>query len=325
MLHLARSAKPGGLLHVEPFDYSKLPKVHLQEIKLLEAVQTYLPRAGFSDELAKAIKILISREIGPKFSFHRDHMSAVNVPQKIQALTRQGVYLVFGLPPLDQKGVLEIDPLLAHMAIDKLLGGTGEALTMVRPLTEIEEAVLSFLFMKIFALIFDRCGKQAQVHFRLEAFRSSPEEVLPLVKNVQDGVYFSFHLSLGDRAGYARLILPLPMAQKAVLEPREGVAASPEKELEYYGARLENLGYLETEIWTELGRTSLKVVDINRLEPGDVIVLEKTQARVEGGRLAGALPVRIGRGERGSFRGEIVAAGDRLKVRLTGVDLEQPI
>jgi flagellar motor switch protein FliM len=313
-------------LHIEPFDFSRLPKVSTQETKLLEAIQTYLPRAGFAEELSKAIKILISREIGPKFSFHRDHMSAVNVSQKIQGLTRQGVYLVFGLPPLDQKGVLEIDPLLAHMAIDKLLGGTGEPLTMIRPLTEIEEAVLSFLFMKLFALIFDRCGKQAQVHFRLEAFRSSPEEVLPLVKNVQDGVYFSFHLSLGDRAGYARLILPLPMAQKAVMEPREGaVATSPEKELEYYGARLENLGYLETEMWTELGRTSLKVVDINRLEPGDVVVLEKTQARVEGGKLTGTLPVRIGRGERGSFRGEIVPSADRLKVRLTGVQLEQPV
>src|SRR5262249_33565500 len=138
-------------------------------------------------------------------------------------------------------------------------------------------------------------------------------------------VYFSFHLSLGDRAGFARLILPLPVVQKSVLEPREGIAPAPEKDLEYYGARLENLGYLETEVWTELGRTSLRVVDINRLEPGDVIVLEKTQARVQGGKLLGALPVRIGRGERGSFRGEIIPSGDRLKVRLTGVDLEQQV
>ena len=311
---------------IEPFDFSKLPKVFLQETKLLEAIQTYLPRAGFAEEMAKAIKTMVSREIGSQFSFHRDHMSAVNVPQKLQGSTKPGVYLVFGLPPLDQKGILEVDPLLAHMAIDKLLGGTGEALTMVRPFTEIEEAVLSFLFMKIFALIFDRCGKQASVHFRMEALCSSSEEALPLVKNVQEGVSFSFHLSLGDRAGYARLILPLLVVQKSILEFRElREDMASEKDMEYYGARLENLGYLQTELWTELGRTSLKVVDINRLEPGDVILLERTQARVEGGRLVGTLPVRIGRGERGSFRGEIIPSGDRLKVRLTGVDLEQQV
>lgn len=310
-------------MHIELFDFSKLPKVSRQELKLLEAVQSYLPRSGFSEELGKALKILLTRELGPQFSFNRDHMAAVNLPQKIQGLTRQGVYLVFALPPLEQRGVLEIDPLIAHMAIDKLLGGTGEALTMVRPLTEIEEAVLSFLFMKVFNLIFERCGKQANVHFRMEALKSAPEEVLPLMKGTQDGVYFSFHLSLGDRAGYARLLLPTPVIQKAVLETKE-TAPAPEKD-EYYGARLENLGYLETEIWTELGRTSLKVADINRLEPGDVIVLEKTQAHVQGGKLVGALPVRVGRGERGAFRGEIIPSENRLKVRLTGVELEQQV
>jgi flagellar motor switch protein FliM len=315
-------------LNVQPFDFTKLPKVSRQEAKLLEAIQTYLPRAGFSEELAKAIKILVGREIGPKFSFHRDHMAVVNIPQKLQGLTRQGVYLLFNLPPLDQKGILEIDPLIAHMAIDKLLGGTGEALTMIRPLTEIEEAVLSFLCLKIFSLIFDRCGKQARVHFRMEGFRSSPEEIIPLFRNAPEGVSLSFHLTLGDRAGYARLLLPTPMAQKTLLEPLEGVASQGlgmEREMEYYGARLANLGYLQTEVWTELGRTSLKVADINRLEPGDVIVLERTQARVQAGRLSGSLPVRIGRGERGSFRGEIVPSPDRLKVKLAAVDLEQQV
>lgn len=298
------------------------------EIKLLEGIQTYLPRAGFSDELAKALKLLIRREAGPKFTFEKDHMSAVDIPQKLQGLTKQGVYLVFGLPPLEAKGVLEIDPLIAHMMIDKLLGGSGEALTMIRPLTEIEEGVLSFLFLKIFAMIFDRCGKQARVHFRMEGFRSSPEEIMPLFKNQREGVYFSFHLTLGDRAGYARLLLPLPMAQKVVLDPSEGVAPSDggvDKELEYYGARLANLGYVQTELWTELGRTSLQVKEINQLEPGDVIVLERTQARVAGGKLAGSLPIRVGRGERGSFRGEIVPSADRLKVKLAAVDLEQQV
>lgn len=315
---------------VQPFDFSKLPKVSRQEVKLLEAIQAYLPRVGFSDELRKALKILVTREIGPTFSFHRDHMAAVNIPQKLQGLTRQGVYVLFGLPPLSEKGILEIDPLIAHMAIDKLLGGAGEALTMIRPLTEIEEGVLSFLFLKIFAMIFDRCGKQARVHFRMEGFRSSPEEILPLFKTHPEGIYFSFHLTLANRAGYARLLLPTPMAQKAFLDVLDNVGegASPdadvEKEMQYYAARLANLGYLQTELWTELGRTSLKVKEINQLEAGDVIVLEKTQARVQEGKLTGSLPLRIGLGERGSFRGEIVPSPKKLQVRLAGVDLEQP-
>jgi flagellar motor switch protein FliM len=177
----------------------------------------------------------------------------------------------------------------------------------------------------MFALVFERSGKQARVHFRMEGFRSSPEEVAPLFKSQPDGVYFSFQLTLGNRGGYARLLLPTPMAQKAVLEAGEGAAAGEDRESEYYGARLANLGFVPADVWTELGRTTLKVADINGLEPGDVILIDRTQARIQQGRLSGSLSVRLGRGDRGSFRGEIVPSADRLQVRLTAVDLEQQV
>ena len=192
---------------------------------------------------------------------------------------------------------------------------------MLRPLTEIEEGVISYLFLKILSEIFERCGRSARVHFRLEECRSSPEGLLPLPRG---GVLISYRLSLGDRSGYARLILPSPFVEKALLEPLEGAEIGG-RELTYYAARLSNLGFIETNLWAEIGSVSLRGTDLKNLEAGDVVLLDKTQARWHDGKLEGHLPLRLGRGECGAFRGEVVSGEGPLRLKLEGMDLEHPV
>lgn len=322
-------------MDVRPFDFSRLPKVSRQEVQLMESLKDLFPRIGFTDELGRAIKILVGRELGMAFSLRCERIESVIVTEKLRSFSHEGIFLTFGLPPVEQKGVLEIDPFLAHGAIDKLLGGScgfGEsaAASNRHSLTDIEDGVLTYLFLKIFSLIFDRCGASARVHFRMEGFRSGLGDVLKLYRPAEKGIFLSFSLGLGERSGFARMILPNAIAQKVFLDPLEGIRTDNARELEYYGARLANFGFLETQLWAELGRTVLTVRDINALETGDVIRLEKTQAHSEAGRLSGSLSLRVGRGERGAFRGELMTQGDALRVntlrvKLEGMEGEQPV
>ncbi len=307
------------MAEAKPFDFSKLPKISGQEAKLIQSLQAFLPRIGFTEDLRRTLKLMVARELGLPFDLEKERVTTVAVASKLATLTRQGVYLVFGMAPLERKAILELDPLLAHMAIDKLIGGPGTLPEMVRPLTEIENGVLSYLFLKILSVIYERCGSSARVQFRLEGIDFSPDRLAASSPKTEDGILITYRLTLGKRAGYARLILPSPVAQKIFLEPLEG-AESEEREREFYGAKLANLGFLDTVLWGELGRTTVTAGEINRLEPGDVIVLEKTSARVEKGNLAGTLAVRVGRGEQGSLQGTIIAAsGDRLRLEISGV------
>lgn len=310
-------------MDARPFPFEKLPKVSRQETNLLESLQALLPRVGFDKELGKAVRLFVRRELGVPFSFKGERLKVVHVAEKVHAFSRQGVFVVFGLPPLESRGVLEIDPMIAHMAIDRMLGGPGHPPAMLKELTDIEEAVLSYLFLKIFALVFERCGGSPKVHYRMEKLCTTPDAVLEFYRGTDKGLYSSFQLSFGDRAGYARLILPLPLAEKSFLEgTAESASGGEAVDLLEAGVRLRKLGFLQTSLWTELGRTTLQVRDINALEPGDVVVLENTQAHVQNGRLTGALPIRVGNGERGSLRGTILPDDRRLKVRLDAVDLE---
>ncbi len=293
-----------------PFDFSKLPKISSQEAKLLKDLQLFSPRIDSTKNLGQAVQILIARELGSSFSLAVERIASVSVAQKLQEFPRQGVYVVIGLEPLEQKAVLELDPLITHMAVDRLLGGKGELLTAVRPLTEVEEGVLSYLVLKILALIYER-GKSEKVHFRLEGIASSSDEILKKIRPEDPGIMISCRLRLDSQTGYARLILPSPLAQKAFLESpglskEEGVDAC---------ARLSRLGFLGTSLWAELGRTTLNVGEINHLEPGDVVLLENSRAHSEGGQLKGSLSLRVGRGEK-SLRGEIVSNTGPLMVRL---------
>lgn len=298
----------------KPFPFERLPKTSLQSSQLVKALQVYLPRIGFSAQLGKNIRALVSKELGGKFSFQQEKITSLN-PITAMTLAPTSVYAVMGMSPLTEKAILEIDLLLAHRAIDKLLGGKGDPkgdpMTSMRPLTEIESGVLSYLLLKILEMIFQRCGESAKVHFRLEGIQSL-EEVSSLLKNQESVVQMTFKAQLDQGSGSVRLFLPLQTVEDNI------------KDHEYEAARLSNFGYVQTSLWAELGRTSLLVREVNQLESGDVVVLENTAARVSGGKLEGCLPLRIGSGNLGSFRGRVVA-GDPVKLRLESARLEYSI
>lgn len=305
---------------IKPFNFRELPKVSRQEATLLEGLMASLPRIGFSDNLSQSLKTLLGKLFGTRVSIEIQKIQSFDFSPGGSALPPQGVYLTFGLAPLQEKAVLELDPFLTHVAIDRLLGGTGEPPVMMRPLTEIEEGVLSYIFLKILAEIFERCGRSARLHFRLEGIRPTPE-------GIPGGstLFLFFRISLGGRSGYARLILPTLFAQKALLEPLEGTAPGTERDLQYYAARFMNLGFLQTELWAEIGSATLKGRELMSLEPGDVVVMEKTSARFHDGRLEGVIPLKLGLGQSGALRGEVISGEGPLCVKMEGVDLTHPL
>lgn len=308
---------------VKKFSLDRLPKVSRQDMENISLLTAFLPRFGMTDQIPRAVKRLVSRNLGVPFSFKRLKVSNVPFRQVVQKLPRQGVYLVLGAAPLEERAFLEIDPFMIHLAVDKLLGGRDEPPTMMRPPTEVEQGVLSYLFLKILHAIFEKSGRSAKVHFRLEGFRFSANEILEMQSTVseEDCLLVTFRIEMGDRSGYARLILPAPFVQNVLVEDgSEG--AVPKNEVQHYASRLEGLGFLETSLWVEIGKTTLEKKDFGELEPGDVVLLEETQVRLENKKLAGTLPVRLGQGLCGSFRGSLVSQDGPMQVKLEGVELE---
>ncbi len=314
---------------MKPFPFEKIPKIDAREEEMKILLRKFRAGSDFFSSLRRVIQETLSRELSQDFSCRLEKPSWASLNEKIRALAPQGIYLTFSLSPSPEKAVLEIDPLIAHAAVDKLLGGAGEFPVSMRPLTEIEEGVLTFLFLKIFAGVFEAKSLQSEegapLHFRMQGLVFSQDELAPAVsfseEDSEDALQIPLKLSFRGRSGYARLLLPRIMAESMAANVSDGVEASEAPEISDT-AKLARLGFIKTSLWSELGRVPLKVADINALEVGDVVVLEDTGAHVQSGRLAGHLSLRVGQGECGSFFAEIVPDHASLKVKILRAERE---
>lgn len=307
------------MAHIVPFHFDRLPKLSERDVRILGSLLELLPRIGFADELRQSLSGLLTEKIGLPFSFDLQKITTGPAPEVLRALPREGIYLVFGLAPFQERAFLEVDSFLAHSAIDKLLGGTGSPSASSRTLTEIEEGVLSYLFLKILSEIYERCGENARVHFRLEGFQKTSQEVSSLMAPKEGVVLMTLRLTLGNHSGYARLALPSAFLEKAFLEAG-AQAGSSSKEKSYFEARLQNLSFLQTELRAEIGRTMLRAGDLQGIEPGDVVLLEQTSAHLQGKSLEGRLSLRVGRGERGGFQAQILPGPEKIQLQVEGME-----
>lgn len=296
------------MTETKPFPFESLPRLSRQDIKIQEGLNRFLPRRKWDWKTLKSLSQVIGKELGVSFRFQMEKVAVVDSRKALDIFPPRGVFAVLGLAPHTEKAILEIDTLLAHLMVDKLLGGREDPMTMIRSPTEIEQAVLSFLILKALAAIFDLSGDQARVHFRLEKLVTDVD-FLPKPSGVATGdrsLLATFHLEMGERAGYARLLLPgIFFKEKAVPE--------------LSGDRAFKLGFLETEVRFELGRTTLMPEQVRALEPGDVMLLEETKARAEGDSLQGSLTLRFGSGETSFVQGKIIPNRKGLKVSLEGL------
>lgn len=295
----------------------------------MASLQEYLPRLGFGETLATRIRSVLRQHLGASFSFDLQSVTTLApgaVTPFLEGLPRPGIYPVIGLVPTPEKALAEVDMMIAHVMIDRLLGGSGEPLAMIRPLTEIEKGVFSYLVLKVLQVVFEQCGRSARVHFRLEGIRESPLEGEQVVARAGEGaVFLTYRLFVGDRSGFLRLILPTPFVQRGFLEGG-GKGRMDEDETTEILMRLAHLGYLETDLRAEVGRTVVKPRDLGRLEPGDVVLLDEASVTLagNGGGVTGRAVLRVGRGTHGSFWGKIVGTRP-LQVVLEGVGREQPV
>lgn len=302
-------------MNIKPFPFELIPKVSSQEASLIEALDLFTP----SKQLIPWIDKVIAHEIRSSFSCQQEQARPVEMAAFLRSSPSKGVYFILGMEPVPQKAVLELDPFLARLMIDRLLGGSAtlSAADLTEPLSEVDEGVLSYLMLKVLAGIFEQSGKSSRVHYRLDDIQSSPEKILQSISPHDRGILISFRVTVGEKAGYARFVLPDPLIQKAICDPTQ--KKNPMKSF----SRVESF---QTEVWAEVGRSLLREKDLQELEPGDVVLLQETMAHVETGKIEGTLPIRVGYGKHGMIRGRIVDHDNPLlRLEIDGIEAELPV
>lgn len=300
---------------VNPFPFQDLPRVSRGENQLVGTLQSFWQESGFSHTFVPGLEQLIGKTLGVNCTISLERLFTDQSERFLASLPPSGAYLLFGLTPLTQKMVMELDLILAHAIIDRLLGGTGEPMGAVGPLSEVEEGILSYFVLKVLAHLHERVGEGGKLHFRLEELASScqrwKESLSP------SGVILLVGVTLGHRRGYCKLVIPTVLLQKGFLEAfnhvtREqsamvGQIALSEQEL------LDRFGWVESKLWASIGETTLRSREIQGLAKGDVVFFDKTRISLREGRAEGEVSLRMGKKGR---RARIISAGKHIEVEL---------
>src|SRR4051812_42695987 len=127
--------KPAGR-EWKPFRYQNLEKMTRLQQEMAGRLQWMLPGIASTGQVSEGVRKRLQELLEEEVALHVEYFHVVT-PKNLRRYVGEPTFLAVLAPqPNKSRGFLEVDLGLAHVAIDMLLGGAGEAVS-VRPLTDI--------------------------------------------------------------------------------------------------------------------------------------------------------------------------------------------
>jgi flagellar motor switch protein FliM len=187
-------------------------------------------------------------------------------------LTDPTAFYSLSIAPFDELGAMEISPSVAFAMIDRMLGGTGQAAPMARPLTEIEQNVTDEVVLVMLDGLADAWRAVASLAFSIRGRETRPRMLQVAAPN-EIVCAVAFDLKVGDITGTIHLCIPTNVVEttegqfsSAWQRQKRELTATERSWLE------ENLARVPVPV-VPLIRTRLKTGAVLALKPGEVLAL----------------------------------------------------
>jgi type III secretion system YscQ/HrcQ family protein len=308
---------------VRKFRLEELQRVPREHRDLYRALQHLLPEALFERGLLTSVRQTINQITQIDLDLWL-HSIRVVKRTEMRAMIPGATFLgVVGLAPLTEKLLLEIDLRFVYRAIDRLLGGHGVAVDIQRPLTEIEQGVFSYLLLKVLLLFQGQITAPDQIALRLDDMRNDLKSAADIVRHDDFWICVALKMNFDLDVGYCRVLIPAGLAKRiSPGRPPPGTAL-----FDRWNARIrERMGRLNgatVDAVIDIGRIELTREDLANLDPGDIILLENTQARLEGDAVAGTATMTLGLGRKGLIYGNLAAQNSQLVFEVSQIEISE--
>src|SRR5688572_6775639 len=93
----------------------------------------------------------------------------------LMSLPDPTAFYAVGMNPLDGMGALELNPSIAFMMIDRMLGGHGQSVGLQRALTEIEQNVVDSVVKLLLDNLTETWNAVTPVQFRIQGRETRPQ------------------------------------------------------------------------------------------------------------------------------------------------------
>ncbi|MEO1339059.1 MAG: hypothetical protein AAFV29_25675, partial [Myxococcota bacterium] len=214
-------------MKVRPFRLDELERIPREHRDVHRALHRVLPEAVFESGFLTKVCQELQRYTEMDIDMWLHSISIVRRTQLRAMIPGVSCLVVVGLPPLQDKVLLEIDLRFVYRSVDRLLGSHGVAVDTHRPLSDIEQGVFSFLLLKVLHLFQQNLQLPEQVAVRLEDIRSDLKSVADIVRNDDYWLVASWKMNFDLDVSYVRALVPTSMVRRLVPDhiPRDSALA----------------------------------------------------------------------------------------------------
>ncbi|MFN0064359.1 MAG: type III secretion system cytoplasmic ring protein SctQ [Myxococcaceae bacterium] len=299
-----------------PFRFGGLERVGKTQILLMERMTQLLPGVGADGAVAPELLARLAELLDATVALRVDYVHVVPPSRLRQYLGTTAFCTVIAPLPHKPRGIFEVELDLAHRVIDLLFGGPGEVLGL-RPLTDIEEGVMSYLVLEVLKALSPHLDPGLP-KLRLESIAKQRDDALALFEEEAHVGVAQFKVVVGQASGYVRLLIP-----ESVLRMAQGLAPGVERaqrQTRLQRPNLARLGGAKAWLRVDIGHTEITSEALRALAPKDVLVLDALTALPHKGE-GGTAKLRVGLGRAGVLNADVYIENEKLFARVSGFEL----
>lgn len=286
----------------DTYDFRKPNKFSKEHLRALQRIH---------EQFCRTYSGLMSAKLRTRLDLKFHSVEQLTFGEFVRSLPNPSVLAILTPAPLPGNVVVQLTPDSAFVLHDRLCGGSGQALTPSRGLSEIELAVFQREIIGVFSQLLDDAWEEiGEFDFRLEHMESNPQ-FLQIATDRDVVVVMTFDFQFKHLEEMVNLCIPFrslePIINKLSQHRLFDSLKKPDPaKLEVLKNRVRATQLL---LEAELGTTTCSVNDLLELQIGDVIQLDRNRQE----------NVEIKVGKLTKFKGTPGKLGNKLGVVITSI------
>ena len=250
-----------------PFDFRRPSKFSRDHVRAFQIVHE-----TFARQLSTVFATTL-RAIG---QVTLSSVEQLTYDEYVRSLPNPSYLVILSLNPLPGAAVMQFPLPIAFTAVDRLLGGSGEALSPKRPLTEIESNLMRSLVERTLREL--EYAYETLVRIEAEILSQEFNPQFAQIAAPSDMVLaVSFETRIGEKRGTSSLCIPFNTMQPVLetLASQQLFADHSTKDpIEWANSLREVINDVDVELSVVFETVSLLSQDVLDLQVGDIVPLE---------------------------------------------------
>ena len=294
-------AGPGRI--TATYDFRRPERVSKEQLRGLQ---------GLFESFARELSVALPGYLRTSTRVELICIDQLTYDEFVLSVSRPTSLNIVDMNPLPGNCIVEIALGLAFPVIDRLLGGKGTVIEETRPLTEIEQKILSRMLKLILDSMTRAWTNIVKFNMKMLAHESDPL-IVQIVSGSEMVILVAFEAHIGETTGTINLCIPLlalnPLLEKISAQSKYTVAAPTERISSYVVERVHNaVSKAVVPLAIDLGMAMLPVRELVNLQIGDIIELNTS--------VSGHVDVLVG--DVPKFMAHPGKVGERTAVQISG-------